>query len=239
MFTAFLFALMARLPDGIVAALGFSQVEEEDPGHGFTGFTGFAADVIEAMGEIGVGVLAFVETVFPPIPSEIVLALAGYLSETGDLNFGLVIVTSTSGSVAGALVLYALGAWFGEARAKWLMSRIPLVEMADLDKASRWFHHHGTRAVFIGRFIPIVRSLVSLPAGAQRMSLVPFIVLTTVGSGIWNAALISAGYALGTQFEKVDRYTQYLDYAVAAAVLLFLAWYFGPKLKRQLASRGV
>lgn len=238
MLTAFVLSLIARVPADLLLAIGFAQTANEDPASGFTGFTGFAADVISAMGETGVGVLAFVETVFPPIPSEIVLALAGYLAERGELSFIGVVATSTLGSVLGALVLYALGAWFGEERAKWLMSRIPMVELADLNKASEWFHNHGTGIIFFGRFIPIVRSLVSIPAGAQRMSLVPFIAFTALGSGIWNTALISAGYALGTQFEKVDGYTQYLDYAVAAAVVGFLAWYFVPKLRKRLAARG-
>lgn len=213
-----------------------AQLAAETTNTGFTGFTGFAADVIDALGEFGVGVLAFVEVVFPPIPSEIVLALAGFLAEQGDLNLPLVIVTSTVGSVAGALFLYGLGAWLGEERAKRWLTKLPLVEAADFDKASRTFARHGRGVVFFGRFIPIVRSLVSLPAGAQKMAIAPFLVLTAAGSLIWNTAIILAGYGLGTQFEKVDHYADYLDYAAAAAVLVFLVWYIGPKLRKRAAS---
>jgi len=217
-------------------ALLFAQQEEES-GHGFSGFTGFAADVIARMGEVGVGLLAFIETVFPPIPSEIVLALAGYLAERGEINFVLVIITATLGTTTGALVLYGLGAWFGEVRAKRILARLPLVEPADLDRASTWFYRHGEPVIFFGRFIPIVRSMVSIPAGAQHMPILRFTALTALGSGIWNVALISAGYALGTQFEKVDEYLQYLDYAVAAAALALVAWFVIPRLRKRMQAR--
>lgn len=220
---------------GFLIALGWpllAQAAKE--GHGFTGFTGFAADVIDAIGETGVGLLAFIETVFPPIPSEIVLALAGYLSERGDLNVFLVVVAATAGTTTGALALYGLGAWFGEERAKRLLARLPLVDRADLDKASAWFDRHGEPVVFFGRFVPIVRSMVSIPAGAQRMPIGRFMALTTAGSGIWNVALIAAGYALGTQFEKVDQYAQYLDLAALTAGIVLVAWYVTPRLRRRL-----
>jgi membrane protein DedA with SNARE-associated domain len=116
------------------------------------------------------------------------------------------------------------------------LTKLPLVAESDFDKASRFFERHGRGVVFFGRFVPLVRSLVSLPAGGQHMPLLPFTLLTAAGSLIWNAALISAGYALGTQFEKVDEYAQYLDYVFAAAVLVFLVWWLGPKLRRRLAA---
>ncbi|MFN0096291.1 MAG: DedA family protein [Dehalococcoidia bacterium] len=232
MLLAFLLTLLPWVP----AATLFAASAEEEAGHGFTGFTGFAADVIDAMGEVGVGVLSFVEVVFPPIPSEIVLSLAGFLAERGQLNLPLVIVTSTVGSVAGAVVLYGLGAWFGEERAKQWLTKLPLVEASDFDKASRFFHNHGRGVVFFGRFVPIVRSLVSLPAGGQGMPLLPFLALTSAGSLIWNTVLIMAGYGLGTQFEKVDQYANYLDYAVAAVVIVLVLWWLGPRVRRRLAA---
>jgi membrane protein DedA with SNARE-associated domain len=212
---------------------------ESSPEDGLSGVTGWAADVIVELGEFGVFALTFIETVFPPIPSEIVLSLAGYLAEQGRMNVVLVVVAATAGAVLGALVLYWLGLKFGEERAKGLMARIPLVEMADLAKASSWFERHGQKAVFFGRFIPLVRSLVSLPAGAQKMALVPFIALTTIGSGIWNSALVGAGYALGTQYEKVEEYTKYLDYVLFGAIALGVAWFVVPRLlRKRRAAQG-
>jgi membrane protein DedA with SNARE-associated domain len=217
--------------------LAAAQEAEPEPDDGLTGLTGLAADIIVELGEVGVGLLVFVETVFPPIPSEIILSLAGYLAERGRMNVGFVVLAATIGSVAGALVLYGLGAWFGEARAKYWLARLPLVEMRDLDRASSWFHRHGQGVVFFGRFIPIVRSMVSLPAGAQRMPLVPFAALTAAGSAIWNGALIGAGYGLGTQYHRVEDYTQYLDYLVIAGILGFLAWFVVPRLWRRRGAR--
>jgi membrane protein DedA with SNARE-associated domain len=224
----FLAVILGALPG---AARLFAQ--EAEPDDGLTGFTGFAADVIDRFGEVGVGVLSFAETVFPPIPSEIILSLSGYLAERGRMNVVLVVVAATLGSLLGALVLYALGAWFGEERAKRWLCRLPLVEPSDFENSSRWFQRHGSGVVFFGRFVPIVRSLVSLPAGAQKMSLIPFIVYTTAGSAIWNTALVGAGYALGTQYEKIENYTQYLDYVVIVGVLGFAAWFVAPRLWRK------
>jgi membrane protein DedA with SNARE-associated domain len=228
---AALFALITQRADALLAAIALAQEGEVDDG--LEGFTGFVADVIVELGEFGVGLLVFIETVFPPIPSEIILSLAGYLAERGRMNVGLVVVAATIGSVLGALVLYALGAWFGEERAKSWIARLPLVEMRDLDNASAWFQRHGEGVVFFGRFVPIVRSMVSLPAGAQHMRLLPFIVLTAAGSAMWNGALIGAGYALGTQYRRVEDYTQYLDYGVIAGIAGLIAWFLAPRLWRR------
>jgi len=192
---------------------------------GLTGFTGFVADVIAAIGELGVGALVFLETVFPPLPSEAVLGLAGWQAQMGRMNIVLVLVAATIGAVLGGLVFYGLGAWFGEERAKSLLARVPLIDRDDLDAASDIFRRHGPRIVFFGRFVPIVRSLVSIPAGAQRMPLVTFVILTALGSGIWNTVLIGAGYLLGTQYELLEGYLKYLDYVVFAAIAIFIGWY--------------
>lgn len=203
---------------------------------GLTGLIGMAADVIDAFGELGVGVLTFVETVFPPIPSEIVLSLSGYLAERGRLNVVWVVVAATAGAVLGALVLYGLGAVFGEERARRWLTKLPLVEESDFDTASAWFHRHGHGVVFFGRFVPIVRSLVSLPAGVQRMPLTPFVLLTALGSLIWNSTLVGAGYALGTQYERVEQYLGYLDYVIYAAVAAIVGWFVVRKARQRRAA---
>src|SRR5699024_3268515 len=138
---------------------------------------------------------------------------------------------ATLGALLGALVLYWLGAVFGEDRARRWLTVLPLVEESDFDKASDWFRRHGTPAVFFGRFIPIVRSLVSLPAGAQHMRLVPFVLLTTIGSAIWNTALVGVGYSLGTQYERIEDYLEYLDYVVYTAIVIAVGWFVLSKLR--------
>jgi membrane protein DedA with SNARE-associated domain len=177
----------------------------------------FVLDVVNALGEVGVGAMILLETVFPPIPSEAILPLAGYNAYQGDMNVWLALVAATVGATLGALVLYYLGRFVGEQRTVTALSKLPLVGREDFEKASAWFHRHGRSAVFFGRLIPVVRSLISLPAGAQRMPLPTFLLFTALGSGFWNALLIGIGYALGTQYELVEEYSQFLDYAVYTA----------------------
>jgi len=202
-----------------------------------SGLVGIAARLIAAIGEWGVGLFTLLETVFPPIPSEVILPLAGFIAQRGDMNIVLVIVLSTAGAWVGALVLYFLGAWLGEARAIRLLSSLPLVDEEDFEKASRWFSRHGRPAVFFGRLIPGVRSVISLPAGAQRMSLLTFSVFTIAGSAVWNSLLVLLGAALGTQYELLDRYSNYLDYAVYAAIAVVIGWLVIRRIRRRRMAR--
>jgi membrane protein DedA with SNARE-associated domain len=189
-----------------------------------TGITGFAARGIDAMGEWGVGLFSFAETIVPPIPSEVILPLAGFLTTQGTINLVLVLVTSTLGAYVGALLLYVLGARLGLARAISGLSRLPLVDREDFEKAADWFQRHGRSAVFFGRFFPGVRSLISVPAGAGKMNLATFSIFTIAGSGLWNALLIGLGVLLGAQYHLIDQYSKYLNYAVYAGVAAALAW---------------
>jgi membrane protein DedA with SNARE-associated domain len=189
-----------------------------------TGLLGWAERVINGLGEWGVGFLLLLETVFPPLPSEVILPLAGFLTSQGGLDLPLVIVTSTVGAYLGALSLYGLGAALGQERSIRVLAKLPLVDTEDFERADGWFGRHGKASIFFGRLIPGVRSLISLPAGAQRMNLATFSVLTIAGSGLWNGILIGLGVALGTQYALVDQYSNYLNYALYAvlAVLLVL-----------------
>ncbi|MDR6504669.1 DedA family protein [Arthrobacter oryzae] len=189
-----------------------------------TGITGFAARGIDAMGEWGVGLFTLAETVVPPIPSEVILPLAGFLTRQGTMSLVLVFVTSTLGAYAGALLLYWLGARLGLERAISGLSRLPLVDREDFEKAADWFQRHGRSAVFFGRFFPGVRSLISVPAGAGKMNLATFSIFTIAGSGLWNALLIGLGVLLGAQYHLIDQYSKYLNYAVYAGVAATVAW---------------
>jgi membrane protein DedA with SNARE-associated domain len=200
------------------------------------GLAGFALTLMEAIGEWGVGLFTLLETVFPPIPSEVILPLAGFLSQRGELNLVLVVITSTLGAYAGALVLYWLGAKLGMERAIEWLSKLPLVDKEDFEKAASWFSRHGKSAVFFGRFIPGVRSLISLPAGAERMNLVTFSIFTIAGSAIWNGLLIGLGAALGTQYEIIEKYSDYLNYAVYAAIAGVIAWLVIRRIRRRRAD---
>ena len=194
------------------------------PGGELTGLSGFAADVLDRFGEVGLALLVALENVFPPIPSEPILTLAGVLATQGRLSLVLVLLSSTAGSVLGALALFELGSRLGRARLVRLVDRMPLVDVEGLERAEAWFARHGSSAVFFGRFIPVLRSLVSVPAGIERMPRSRFVLLTALGSGAWNAAFIGIGYAAGATVD-LDVISRALDLvlvgtaAVGAVVL--------------------
>lgn len=206
--------------------------------HGFTGLTGFAADILTALGDVGVGVLVFMEVLIPPIPSEVILPFAGYLSQSGDLHLGWLIVWSTLASWLGALLLYGLGAAVGLDRAVRFLAATRLVSRSDLERGADWFLRRGGWTVLVGRMVPGVRSLISIPAGATRMNLVRFSVYTIVGSGVWNGLLIGVGAALGTQHEQLEHLLGYLDYAVYSAIALALGVLILRRVREARAPRA-
>jgi membrane protein DedA with SNARE-associated domain len=175
----------------------------------------------------------------PPIPSEIVLSLAGFLAGQGRVNLVLVLIAATAGSVLGALVLYWLGYTLGEERLRRWLDRIPLVDANDLNKADRWFERHERGAVLVGRCAPVVRSLVSIPAGANRMPLGQFVLFTAIGSGVWNALFVGAGYLLGERWQQVQQYSHWFDYAVWAFFAVVIGgWVVKKVRKRRRATAG-
>lgn len=192
------------------------------------GIAEWVTNVIESMGYAGVAALIALENVFPPIPSELILPLSGFLAGQGRFWLPAVIVAATAGSVAGALLLYGVGAWLGEARSRQLVERFGrflTVGVADLDRANGWFDRHGGKAVLVGRVVPVVRSLVSVPAGLRRMPLGRFVAYTAAGSAAWNGLLIGLGWALGNRWHAVDRYGGYVEYAVLAVLVVGAVWF--------------
>ncbi|MER7890619.1 DedA family protein [Micromonospora sp. NPDC094482] len=206
--------------------------ENVDPSR-LGGLTGWVAGVIDSAGALGVALLVALESIVPPIPSEIVLAMAGYLAGEGRFNVFVVALAATAGSLIGALVLYWLGAVVGEDRLKRWLDRLPLVDLDDLERADRWFERYGRWAVFFGRMMPVVRSLVSIPAGTNRMPLPEFVVLTTLGSGIWNAIFVGGGYALGSRWQQLERYSSWFDYGIVALFAILIGWWVVKKIRRR------
>ena len=188
--------------------------------------TRIATDLIRAIGEPGVGLLIFLETVIPPIPSEVVLPFAGFAAAQGELNAWLAWAWATAGSLAGAALFYVLGAsltyerLYAFAGKRWFV----LFSQKDLDRGFRFFDRHGSVVVLVGRFVPFVRSVVSIPAGLNRMSFPWFLLLTAVGSGIWNAAFVVAGVRLGADYESVARYVDPASRVVVVLVVAGLVW---------------
>jgi membrane protein DedA with SNARE-associated domain len=160
------------------------------------------SQVLRDLGYAGLALLMVAETVFPPIPSEAVLPLAGYFVERGEFSFLAVIATSTAGSVLGAVLLYEAARRGGRPFADRFL-RIARLDPAKLDEAERWFARRGPLIVLLGRCVPGMRSLVSLPAGLLRMPRWEYLLFTVLGSAVWNTVLVGAGYALGSQWEQV------------------------------------
>ena len=178
---------------------------------------------MRTIGELGVALLVLVETVVPPIPSEVVLPFAGALAADGRFTFVSVLVAATVGSVLGAWVLYEAARRVGEERVTRWLAAVPLVEREDVERGSAWFRRWGSSAVLVGRLVPGVRSLVSVPAGAQAMPRARFLVLTTIGSTTWNAVLVGAGFALGRRWTVVERWTGWLDVALVVGLVVLVA----------------
>ncbi|MFI8093162.1 DedA family protein [Streptomyces sp. NPDC086080] len=182
--------------------------------------------LMDAMGAPGAGLAIALENLFPPLPSEVILPLAGFAASSGRLGLFEVLLWTTLGSVIGALALYGVGALLGRDRTVAIAGRLPLVKISDIEKTEAWFLRHGTKAVFFGRMIPIFRSLISVPAGVERMRLPVFLGLTTLGSAIWNTVFVLAGYALGDNWQQVTTvvtaYSNVALGAAATAVLVFV-----------------
>lgn len=198
-----------------------------------TGLTGWVVSLTEALGSPGAGLAVALENVFPPLPSEVILPLAGFTAHQGGLNLVAAIVWTTLGSVVGSLVLYYLGVLLGRDRLRRIADKLPLVDVADVDRADRWFARHGRAAVLFGRMVPVVRSLISIPAGVNRMPLPTFLLFTALGSGIWNTALIMAGYLLGTQWHLIEQYASTATTIVLIAAAVAIAWLIISRLRRR------
>ncbi|WP_314621875.1 DedA family protein [Streptomyces stackebrandtii] len=195
------------------------------------GVAGWAAGLVDTMGGPGAGLAIALENLFPPLPSEVILPLTGFAAGQGVISLASALFWTTLGSVVGAVALYWIGALFGRRRMHALWARLPLVKVSDLERTEAWFARHGTKAVLLGRMVPIFRSLISVPAGVERMPLPVFLLLTTVGSLVWNSVLVLAGYWLGDRWDLVEGYVGVLSKAVLVLALVALAAYLAVRLR--------
>ncbi|MDX6744435.1 DedA family protein [Actinocorallia sp. A-T 12471] len=189
------------------------------------GIAGWATDLIEKVGGPGAGLLIALENLFPPLPSEVILPLTGFTAGQGKITLFEALFWTTLGAVVGAFALYWIGRLIGRERMYWVWERMPLVKVSDLEKTEAWFVKHGTKAVFFGRMVPIFRSLISVPAGVEKMPMHTFLLLTTFGSLIWNTILVMAGYWLGDQWHIVETYVGVLSKIVLVVVVVAVLVY--------------
>jgi membrane protein DedA with SNARE-associated domain len=180
-------------------------------------------NTIQSTGYLGIVFLMFLENVFPPIPSEVIMPLAGFLVAEGKENFAGVVIAGMVGSLLGALPFYYAGYLLGEERLKAFADkhgRWLTLSRDDLERAKKWFDQYGKLAVLICRLVPGIRSLISIPAGIAKMNMAEFLFYSSVGAGIWTALLAYAGYILGAKFETVGEYLNPASYVIFAVILL-------------------
>ncbi|CAD2074520.1 DedA family protein [Jeotgalicoccus coquinae] len=200
----------------------------------------FLEEIINQFGYAAIVVLIAVENIFPPIPSEVILTFGGFMTAQTDMTITGVIIASTAGSVGGAVILYYIGSMLGPERMKRIVVKYGKwlrVTTEDVDKSYSWFDKYGPWTVFFCRFIPLIRSLISIPAGMSKMGMVKFLVLTTAGTAIWNIVLVNLGASVGENWGDIvavmDVYANIIYGLIILAGLVFLAWlfYFRPKKK--------
>ncbi|WP_166983938.1 DedA family protein [Paramicrobacterium fandaimingii] len=203
-----------------------------------SGVAAWAVSLMEALGGVGAGIAIALENLFPPLPSEIILPLAGFTASQGNMSLAEAIIWTTLGSLVGAFTLYGLGAWLGRERLIKIADWMPLVKVSEVESAEKWFAKHGKKAIFFGRMLPIFRSLISIPAGVERMSIVWFGALTLAGSLIWNTVFILAGFYLGENWHIVEQYADILKYVVIAGVVVALAVWIIYRVRAARSARA-
>lgn len=212
--------------------------EAGDASDELTGIAKWAVELMDRLGAPGAGLAIALENLFPPLPSEIILPLAGFSASRGTFTLFEALLWTTLGSVGGAIALYAIGAALGMERTKAIARRLPLVHVSDIEKTEAWFYKHGGKAVFFGRMLPVFRSLISIPAGIERMPIPQFLVLTTAGSLIWNSIFVVAGYQLGENWHHVEPYAEAFQYLVIGAVVLAGAAFVIVRVRSDYFGRG-
>ena len=190
----------------------------------------FITQIMNTYGYIGIGLLIFIENLFPPIPSEVILTFGGFMTVSSKMTILGVIISSTIGSVAGAVVLYYIGKILNKERlikivqskyGRWLR-----IKPKDIESADQWFLNKGNKTVFFCRFIPVVRSLISIPAGMSEMSMIKFLLYTTFGSAIWNSVLVCVGAFAGDKKDVILNLLNDVSHIIIIVIILALIFFF-------------
>ena len=206
-------------------------------GSWLTALVDWAVSLMEVIGPAGAGLAIALENLFPPLPSEVILPMAGLTASRGTFTLFEALLWTTLGSIVGAFLLYGLGRWLGAARLRALAAKAPLMHPEDIDRTVAWFERHGGKAVFFGRMLPIFRSLISIPAGVTRMPVWRFGLLTAAGSLVWNTVFVLAGFLLGESWHVVEMYADILQYVVVGAAAIGVAWFVYARTRTLLQRR--
>ncbi|EAO7443858.1 DedA family protein [Listeria monocytogenes] len=198
-------------------------------------------NIMADFGYIGIFVLIMIENLFPPIPSEIILTFGGFMTTVTSLNVVMVIIVATLGSVVGAILLYKVASYFGKERLTKIVlkyGRILRLKESDVERAENFFLKYGSWAVFLCRMIPLIRSLISIPAGMTKMKMSKFLILTTAGSLLWNTVLIGLGAMLGESWNEIvvfmDSFSTIIYSVIAITLVVGLGFFFRARFKKTL-----
>jgi membrane protein DedA with SNARE-associated domain len=197
----------------------------------------WAVGTMDSLGAFGVFLLIFLENLFPPIPSEVILPLAGVTAAGPNQSYWVMLLASIAGSLVGAWVLYGVGRALGPKRLRRIVIRMPLVHVDDYDKSVAFMDKHGHKAIFFGRMVPGVRSLISIPAGLYAMPIGMFTLLTAAGSAIWNTIFLTIGFYMGSNWTVIEPYTEVFSNVVYAIVALVIVWFLVRLILREKKRR--
>ncbi len=199
----------------------------------------FIINIMNSYGYLGVFLLILIENIFPPIPSEVILLFGGFMTTYTSLNVLGMTMSSTLGSVLGALILYKIGNFFNKETLKRLihtrLGKLLRINNSDIDSSYNYFQTKGEKTIFFCRFIPLIRSLISLPAGINKMDITKFTIYTTLGSLIWNIVLITLGHIVGSNWKSIlkifDLYSTYAVVIIFIISIVLIIKFYKKKLK--------
>lgn len=200
-------------------------------------------NIMEQVGYLGVFLLIAIENIFPPIPSEVILVFGGFMTTYTSLNIPIMILAATLGSLLGAIVLYYIGKIFNKERLKRIVNgkigKVLRLKASDIEKADKWFDTKGNKTVFFCRFIPIVRSLISIPAGMSEMPMQKFLLYTISGSLIWNTVLIIVGSIVGDKWETIVGYLDNFSHIILIilVIIFVVALYYWFVIRKKKQSK--
>ncbi|SHH74946.1 membrane protein DedA, SNARE-associated domain [Sporobacter termitidis DSM 10068] len=196
-------------------------------------------DIMNQFGYLGIALLIAIENIFPPIPSELILTFGGFMTTYTNMNIWIVALSATIGSVAGAIILYGVGRLLTVERLEWIIGKwghVLRLKKEDVKRAEDWFIRRGTSSIFFCRFIPIVRSLISIPAGMARLRGGKFLLFTTLGTAIWNVVLVCLGAFAGAGWERINKYMDVYSYVALGAMAVigigFILWFIKKRKAR-------
>lgn len=199
----------------------------------------WAVGTMDSFGALGVFLLIFLENLFPPIPSEVILPLAGVTAAGPSQSYWAMLLASIAGSLAGAWALYGLGRLLGPQRLRRIVIRLPLLHVEDYDKSVAFMDRHGHKAIFFGRMVPGVRSLISIPAGLYAMPIATFSLLTAAGSAIWNTIFLTIGFYMGSNWTVIEPYTDIFSNVVYAIIALLIVAFVVRLVLRERRRRAL